>query len=88
MSDLVRITPLGPNALRITHAPPRDALPPDRPWLAEVLLPQPATTPDDCRLAAEVGPDGCVAIRHKGSDFSWREVAPPQFGRKIGRAHV
>ncbi|MBL8096524.1 MAG: glycoside hydrolase family 31 protein [Anaerolineales bacterium] len=81
MSDLVRITPLGPNALRITHAPPRDALPPDRPWLAEVLLPQPATTPDDCRLAAEVGADGCVAIRHKGSDFSWREVAPPQFGR-------
>lgn len=81
MSPAVRITPLGPNALRITHAPPGSPLPPDRPWLAEVLLAQPEIALEACRLRAEAGPDGCVTIRHVSDPFAWHEIAPPRFGR-------
>ncbi|HRF50457.1 MAG TPA: glycoside hydrolase family 31 protein [Anaerolineales bacterium] len=79
MNAGVRITALGPNALRVTHAPPGETMPADRPWLAEVLLPQPAV--EQSELSAEVGPDGCVSIRHTRSEFAWREAAPPRFGR-------
>ncbi len=79
MSATVRFTPLGPNALRITHAPPDGPIPQDRPWLAEVLLPQPAVAPEACALRAAVV-DGRVTIRHATGSFAWHETAAPRFG--------
>ena len=81
MAQDVRLTPLGTHALRITHAPPGEPMPPDRPWLAEVLLPQPECATNE--LNAEVDGSGRVAIR--AGAFSWREAAPARFGRAARR---
>lgn len=48
-----RVLPIAPHAIRITHAPARAEFPPDRPWLKEVLLPQPALTLAETGLKVE-----------------------------------
>lgn len=54
-------------------------MPADRPWLAEVLLPQPEVASEACTLRTEVI-DGRVTIRHAAGTFAWHEMAPPRFG--------
>lgn len=83
MAQAVRITPLGTHAVRITHAPPGEPIPPDRPWLADVLLPQPEG--EASQLAAEVDASGRVTIRARVGAFRWREAEPARFGRSARR---
>lgn len=79
-----------PNAVRITHAPPGEALPPDRPWLAHVLLPAPPMEPAEAQLQVSLD-DGRVLVTGAGGAFMFREAAAPRFGAEaasLGRAAV
>ena len=87
---LVRARFLAPNAVRITHAAPGAELPPDRPWLAEVLQAPAPPAPETLQLA--VGLDaGQVRIVSRAGAFTLREAATPRFGpeaRSLGRSTV
>jgi len=78
-ANKIRAHFLSPTAVRITHAPPNNEIPPDRPWLSHVLLPQPPVEPNSPQLNVSVN-DGLVSIVHPASRFTFHESAPPRFG--------
>lgn len=89
MSDLflnaaVRARFVAANAVRITHAPPGQPIPPDRPWLEHVLLPTPAINPDDAHLRVSLEA-GRLTIRTRDERFTFQEAAPPRFGKEARR---
>ncbi|MCS6909579.1 MAG: DUF5110 domain-containing protein, partial [Anaerolineales bacterium] len=70
-----------PNAVRVTHAPPGQPLPPDRPWLSHVLLPTPEVKAEDRLLRVDVDALN-VRISSPDSRFTLEEAQPPRFGRE------
>lgn len=75
----VRIQVLARHAIRLTHAPKGTAFfPPDRPWLKDVLLPQPPVAEKDCRLRVSVLKDGLVNVFADDHDFHLAEAFAPR----------
>lgn len=74
----VRVQVLAENAVRLTHAP-LDAteFPPDRPWLADVLLPQPAVPVEQCQLVVDLV-EGRARVRTRAGQTVLAEARPPQ----------
>lgn len=83
----VRARFLLPNAVRLTHAPPGQPLPPDRPWLSHVLLPTPEVKPEDRWLRVDIDALN-VRISSHDSRFTLQEAQPPRFGRAAGQLPV
>jgi alpha-glucosidase (family GH31 glycosyl hydrolase) len=81
---IVRARFLLPNAVRITHAPPGQLLPPDRPWLSHVLLPTPEVKPEDRLLRVDVDALNVRVTSHDAS-FTLHESQPPRFGKDAGQ---
>ena len=72
----VRARALTPNALRLTHAPlGSEVFPPDRPWLSQVLLPQPPV--QLAELVASVVA-GCVTVSTLDGQMVMAEARPAQ----------
>lgn len=83
----IRAQFLTPTAVRITHAAPSQPLPPDRPWLSHVLLPQPEVSPAAAQLSVDVE-NLNLRITHNVSRFTFQESQAPRFGsaaKKIPR---
>jgi alpha-glucosidase len=80
---LTRARFLAPNAVRITHAPAGAEIPPDRPWLAEVLQPAAVPAPEAVQLVISLS-DGRVHIASRDGAFTLREAADPRFGAEAG----
>lgn len=74
----VRIQVLTRCAIRITHAPKGAAFfPADRPWLKDVLLPQPPVAETECRLRVSLLKDGLVNV-YAGEAFHLAEAFAPR----------
>jgi len=80
----IRVRFLLPNAVRLTHAPPGQPLPPDRPWLSHVLLPTPAV-PAEAQVLKVDTDDLNVRITAHTSHFTLHEAHPPRFGKEAGQ---
>ncbi len=74
-----RFQTLSSRAVRITHAPLNEDFPPDRPWLRDVLLPQPPSA-ESPRLTADLR-DGLVRVTAAGGALILAETRPPRLGR-------
>lgn len=83
-SRTVRARFLTPSAVRITHAAPGQPLPPDRPWLAEVLLPTPTITPEQSRLTVSIDQLN-VRLAARDGGFELHEQRAPRFGAEAGQ---
>ncbi len=81
---MIRARFLLPNAVRLTHAPPGQPLPPDRPWLSHVLLPTPAV-PAEAQVLKIDTDDLNVRITAHDSNFTLHEAHPPRFGKEAGQ---
>jgi alpha-glucosidase (family GH31 glycosyl hydrolase) len=69
----IHFRPLLPNTLRVTHSE-TEALPPERPWVQEVLLPQTPLTAEACQLVgSQVG--GVAHIHTRAGKGVLRERA-------------
>lgn len=81
---IIRVRFLLPNAVRITHSPPGQPVPPDRPWLRHVLLSTPEVKPEHRLLKVDIDD---LNVRIESHDFrvSLREALPPRFGKDAGR---
>ena len=78
----VRVRRLAPNAVRVTHAPPGTAdFPADRPWLNEVLLPQPEVAVEQARLRVEVV-NGCVRVNTLDGAPVMAEARPARLNQR------
>jgi alpha-glucosidase len=79
-STRVRVQYLTPNALRVTHARADSAdFPPDRPWLAHVLLPTPPLALEQSQLVVDT-PNGLVHIRDRAGNVVLAEARVPRLG--------
>ncbi len=98
MSDLVltasthqvRARFLAPNVVRITHAPPGEPIPPDRPWLPHILGPVPPLAPEAADLGVRLVDDQVVITDRAGVSL-FCEAATPRFGGQaasLGRTTV
>lgn len=77
----IRARFLQPGAVRITHSAPGAALPADRPWLGDVLLPGAAVEAPGLQVALA---DGQVEVRSHDGRFVFREADGPRFGAAAG----
>jgi hypothetical protein len=87
-SAFVRFQLLAPNVLRITHAPPgAHELPPDRPWLADILTGAAASPVAEGQglLHGQVE-NACVAVYLQSQSAApyFAEVRPPSFTSQRG----
>ncbi len=74
----IRMRWLANNAVRVTHAPPGAAdFPPDRPWLADVLLPELPASPDEGELSLEA-PLGLLQAAALDGGVFFSEIRPPR----------
>ncbi len=69
-----QVTPICENAVRITHIPEGQDAPTDRPWLADVLLPQP-TAASALQVAT---PDELVKVIAPNGKLFFAEIAAPE----------
>lgn len=78
----VRVRCLAPNAVRVTHAPLGTAsFPADRPWLSQVLLPQPAVPLAQAQLMVGVV-NGCVRVSTPAGALVLAEARPARLNQR------
>ncbi|MEW5869258.1 MAG: TIM-barrel domain-containing protein [Chloroflexota bacterium] len=84
----LRLRWLAPNALRVTHASGEAAdFPPDRPWLADVLLPN--TPPGDAPVELDGEfQAGCLRLLTAAGETLLAEARPPRQGMKRRRPYL
>lgn len=83
----LRVRYLAPNAVRLTHAPPGEPLPADRPWLSHILQAAPPVAEPQLQVDLAAGQ---VRVRAPGG-FVFQEAAAPRFGpaaASLGRSTV